>query len=125
MLSPIGKALRIASIVLCLLIVTSFVVFAIDQTGSASNQQQQVLAGETPAPATAGQTTGSRKGVATHESGLHKAIDDASREVTSPFAGITSGSNSEWVVRGVNVLLALIVYGFGVGYLARFVRVRS
>ena len=55
---------------------------------------------------------------------MHKKIDEASDYFTSPFAGIVSGSSSEWVVRGVKLLLALLVYGFGLGYLARVIRVR-
>jgi hypothetical protein len=38
---------------------------------------------------------------------------------------VTSGSSSQWAIRGVNVLLALIVYGFGVGFLARVIRIRT
>ena len=61
---------------------------------------------------------------APHEGGLHQAIDDVAGEITSPFSPITSGSSSEWAVRGVNLVLAMIVYGFGIGYLARWMRVR-
>jgi hypothetical protein len=34
-------------------------------------------------------------------------------------------SSSEWTTRSVKLLLALLVYGFGLGYLARVVRVRA
>ncbi len=55
---------------------------------------------------------------------MHRTIDEASEELTSPFAGLVSGSSSEWVIRGVKLLLALAVYGFGLSYLARVLRVR-
>ena len=55
---------------------------------------------------------------------MHKAIDEASNDFTSPFAGIVSGSSSEWAIHGVKLLLALLVYGFGLGYLRASIRVR-
>ena len=99
---------------ICLIVIASFVIFAVQQTKSASKQQTEAVTGNT--------NTGPSKPASTHESSLHKDIDEASTELTSPFAGIVSGSSSEWVVRGVKLLLALVVYGFGLGYLARWVR---
>lgn len=55
---------------------------------------------------------------------MHKAIDEASGQLTSPFSGIVSGSSSEWATRGAKLVLALLVYGFGLGYVARALRVR-
>jgi hypothetical protein len=55
---------------------------------------------------------------------VHKALDEASGQLTSPFAGVMSGSSSEWATRIVELLLALVVYGFGLGYIARALRVR-
>jgi hypothetical protein len=59
-----------------------------------------------------------------HESVVRRTLDDASEWLTSPFAALTSGSHSEWAIRGVDLLLALALYGFGVGFLARTLRVR-
>jgi hypothetical protein len=113
-LSPIVKLIRIASFVICLIVIGSFVVFAADQTKSASNHQTEEL-GEKPAG------TG---GPAKKENGFHEVLDEASNELTSPFSGIVSGSSSEWLIRGVKLILALLVYGFGLGYIARVLRVR-
>ena len=55
---------------------------------------------------------------------MHRWLDEASTELTSPFAGVVSGTHSEWASRGGKLVLALIIYGFGLGYLARVVRVR-
>jgi hypothetical protein len=113
-LSSIVRLLRAASLVICVIVLASFAVFAVNQTSSASTHQQEELSnGPTPKAATS-----------SGEGSIHKALDEASNKLTSPFKGITSGSSSEWVIRGVNLLLALIVYGFGLGYLARFLRVR-
>lgn len=113
MLSAIVKLIRIVSIVICLIVIGSFVVFAADQTKSASNHQTEEL-GERPVhPLTAKK-----------ENGFHKALDEASNELTSPFAGIVSNASSEWGSRIVKLILSLLVYGFGLGYLARVMRVR-
>jgi hypothetical protein len=113
-LSAIASLMRLASIVICLIVIASFGIFAINQTSSASTHQQEELSNVRP----------NTKPKTSHESSLHKAIDDASNELTSPFAGILSESSSQWAIRGVNLLLALIVYGFGLGFLARVIRVR-
>ncbi len=102
---------------ICLIVVASFVIFAVDQTGSASKTQQEAISGPV-AKAPAGGSASS------HEGSVHRAIDDAANGLTSPFSGVTSGSSSEWAIRGTKLLLALIVYGFGLGYLARTLRVR-
>jgi hypothetical protein len=113
--SSIAKLLRLASWVICLIVAASFLIFVVEQTSSASTHQQEELIehpSSTGAPAVK------------HQSTLHKKIDEASDFFTSPFAGIVSGSTSEWVIHGVKTVLALLVYGFGLSYLARVIRVR-
>lgn len=128
MLSSLAGLLRLASIAICLVAIASFGLFAVNQTSSASTHQQEVLNGGSPAPATNPATnppgTSSTKATGAHESSLHKAIDDASNAFASPFSGVTAGSSSEWVIRGTKLLLTLIVYGFGLGFLVRVIRVR-
>jgi hypothetical protein len=113
-IASLARLLRLSSIVICLIVIGSFAVFAVEQTKGASTRQQEVLQAQAspthPAPA--------------HKSGVHEAIDDASSQLTSPFSGIVSGTSSEWTIRGGKLILALLVYGFGLGYLARVIRVR-
>ncbi len=118
-MSSFAGLLRLASVVICLIVVASFGIFAIDQTkGASKNQQAELTVGTREA-------TGQPKTSTTkHESGLHEAIDEASKTLTSPFSGVTSGSSSQWTIRTVNLLLALAIYGFGLAYLARVIRVR-
>jgi hypothetical protein len=123
--TSIVRLLRLASFAICLIVIASFVVFAVDQTKGASTHQQEVLV--SGAPAASSGTTSQHAATGTgpaHENGVHKAIDEASNQLTSPFAGIVSGSSSEWATRGSKLLLALLVYGFGLGYLARTLGVR-
>jgi hypothetical protein len=126
-LSPIAKLLRLASLFLCLVVGASFLLFAVNRTGSASAHQQRELNNEVPpepaAPATGVSTTASGEGQ--HAKGtVRKAIDDVARAVTSPFSVVTDRWSSEWLRRSVLLLLTLLVYGFGLGFLARMIRVR-
>ena len=114
------RLIGLASIVACAIVIASFALFAVNQTGHASAGQQQVLRGE--APGEAGEHKPSAPSA--KEGTVHKTIDEASEWLTSPFASLTSGSHSEWENHGIDLLLALVVYGFGVGFLARTLRVR-
>lgn len=116
MASSIVRLLRLASIVICLVVVASFVIFAVDQSKTASaHQANEVLASG---------GTASEQPPAKHEDEAHKVIDEVAGEVTSPFTAVVSGSHNEWVVRGGKLALALLVYGLGLGFLARTLRLR-
>ena len=115
MLNGLAKVIRLASVVICLIVILSFIVFAINQTKTASGHQREEL-GESSSAVHHGTSTNK-------ESSIHKGLDEASEELTSPFSGIASGS-SEWGDRSIRLILALLVYGFGLGYLSRMIRVR-
>ena len=123
MLAPFSSLLRLASIVICLITVASFALFVTNQTKSASTHQQEVLNGAVPAEGSS-PSSGTAGEAVHHESTVHRVIDEASEALTSPFSGITAGSSSEWVIHGADVALALLVYGFLLGYLATFARGR-
>jgi hypothetical protein len=112
MANGIIKLLKLVSMIACLIVLASFAIFVVHQSSSASKHQQDVVAGKSSAPAS------------TQPSGLHEAIDEASNELTSPFAGIVS-SSSEWGSRLVKLILALLVYGVGLGFLMRMISVRA
>lgn len=114
--------LRLGSRIACAIVLVSFGLFAIDQAGSASAQQQNVVNESAPAG-----TAGAPKHKSTKtrsEGGVRDAIDEASSTITSPFDGAVAGVHNEWASRGGLMVLALLVYGFGLGYLARMLRVR-
>lgn len=112
----LARVLRLASIAICLIAIASFLTFALDQTGSASNHQQAKV--NEASPSTSGTTsTGSSK--SGHKSQLHEAIDKAFSTLSSPFSGLTTGSSSQWTIQIVDTLLVLLVYGFGLSFLAR------
>jgi hypothetical protein len=110
--------LRLASRIICLIIIASFVIFAVNQTGNASKgQQREVSSGSSQGGSSAPESK--------HEDTVHKTLDEISDELTSPFAGLTSGLTSQWLIRSIKLLLSLLVYGFGLGFIARLVSVRT
>jgi hypothetical protein len=115
LVSLLARFLRLASIAISLIAVASFITFALNQTGKASNHQQAEVNEAAPGGATPKTGAASSK----HESALHEAIDKAFSKFSSPFAGIASGSGSQWTIHIVDTLLVLIVYGFGLGFIAR------
>ncbi len=121
MVNGVSTALRLASRLACAIVIVSFALFAIDQAGNASAQQQDKV-NESGTPSTA---PSPKKSTAKKEkSSVREAIDEASAQITSPFDGVVAGLHNPWAIHGVRLLLALLVYGFGVGYLARMLRVR-
>jgi hypothetical protein len=119
----IVRLLRFASFVTCAIVIASFMIFAVGQTSNASDTQQAQL---TIGTATAS-TTSHPNGVEAPapKSGVHRMIDEASERLTAPFGGIVPASNSEWLNRTVKLLLALLVYGFALGFVARWFKVRA
>ena len=131
MLSLLAGTLRLASVVLCLIVIASFALFAIDQTGNASAHQQEVISNPTTAPG------GQPARAPAKESGARKTIDEAADTITSPFssaserarsaaisAASSSAASSQWLIHVINLALTLLVYGFGLAFLARVIRVR-
>jgi Na+-transporting NADH:ubiquinone oxidoreductase subunit NqrC len=102
------------SLACCVLVAASFAMFARDQmAGASQHQQNEIIAG---APT----TTGS---VPVHKvtAQPRRFIDAAAKDLTAPFHAIVQ-SDSQWVMRGVPTIIALLAYGVGFGYLARFSR---
>jgi hypothetical protein len=112
----ISRTIRLASLVCCALVVMSFAMFARDQMAGASEHQQTELV--------AGANTAAAPTAITHKhSQPRRFIDDAANTLTSPFSAVVKSSNP-WVDHGLPTILALIAYGVGLGYLARFASVR-
>jgi hypothetical protein len=101
--------------------VVSFALFARDQMAGASHGQQLALAtSATPAPAP---VPGSAPTTASAHKSLvpRDVIDDVTGWLTSPFASVVSSDNA-WVKRGVPTVIALLFYGLGLSWLARYTR---
>ena len=114
----IERALRFAAIACSLLVIAGWGWFAIDETSAASEQTQAEIAGQ-QASRTVSPDPDTEREREQVNSKLHEAIDDANDVLLRPFASVTEESASKWTRRSVPALLALIVYGFGLGLLAR------
>src|SRR5260370_619470 len=111
----LSRALSTCALICCALVALSFTLFATDQLSHASKQQVNQLATGTASPSTTNATS-------TSHGQPRRFIDDAARTLTSPFRSLV-GSTSRWSVELASTLLALLVYGAGLGFLARFSRV--
>jgi hypothetical protein len=115
----IERAIRAVAIVASAIVLISFGLFAIDQARAGSKREQDKLAQQDTVDPTAAQERQREK----VHSGIREVIDDADDFLLTPFTGIVD-SGDDWVKRGVPTALALVVYGFGLGFLARFARGR-
>lgn len=116
--------LRLLSIVLSGVVLLGWVLFAVATLGEASRQSAAEVAGRQAAARPDPSPDQERAREAAHGS-VREAVDDANDILLSPFADIGAGSESRWVRRTVPAALALLVYGLGLGFLARFAQGRA
>ena len=110
----IHRALVVTAFVCCALVAASFVLFARDELAGASKHQQNEIASATP------RATPGPKPIR-EEGQPRRTIDSAAHVLTTPFRSIVQ-SDSQWVQRGLPTIFALLLYGAGLGYLARYSR---
>jgi hypothetical protein len=116
--------LRTAAFVASAIVLVSFGLFAIDETRDASNRSVAGIAG-LEATRAADPTASEERARERAHSKPREVIDDADDILVTPFAPVTADSSSSWARRGIPTLLALIVYGFGLAFLARFMHGRA
>jgi hypothetical protein len=109
----VSRGLIACSAACCGLVVLSFALFALSQASGASNNQVAELNG---GPATAHAVHAARA-----PGQPRRFIDGASAALTSPFRSFIH-SDSRWAVKIATTLLALLLYGLGLGYLARWAK---
>ena len=116
----IERVLRTVAIALSLVVAAGFCLFAFDEFDRASSGQRERLAGyEHATPTAVGEIQREKR-----HSTAREYIDDANDVLLKPFAGVAE-SGSRWAQRGIPTVLALLTYGFLLGYLARFARGRG
>jgi hypothetical protein len=110
-----GSAIRFVAIAVSAIVALGFVMFAVDEADKGSQTQQQKLEAELgsgPAPNADVEAARER-----HHGAFREAVDDANDVLLAPFADVID-SDSAWVNHGIPALLALLVYGVGLGFLA-------
>ena len=117
--------LRTVSVVAGAIVLLSFALFAIDETRDCVRAERRPAIAGLDATRPSEPTASQERARERAHSRVREAIDDADDVLVAPFAGIVSGSESSWVRRGVPTLLALVVWGFGLSFLARYARGRA
>jgi hypothetical protein len=105
-------------IVLSLVVAGGFTLFALDDFTRASNATRDRISGSArPDP-----TPRVERERELRDSRGREYIDDANDVLLRPFNGIVADNRSRWVQRGVPAIFGLLVYGFLLGFLARYAR---
>jgi hypothetical protein len=117
-----GSLIRLAAITTSIVVLLGFAFFAAGEMDKGSKTQQTALGDETGTPAArdVAAVAPTADGEAAREQqhgGPRELIDDANDVLLAPFADVVD-SDSAWVDHGVPALLALLLYGVGLGLLA-------
>jgi hypothetical protein len=116
-----GSFIRLTAIVISIIVLLGFAFFAVDEMDKGSKTQQQALAEELGTSASdiapIAPTPQEEKAREAQNSGFREVIDDANDVLLGPFVDLID-SDSGWVNHGVPALLALLLYGVGLGFLA-------
>jgi hypothetical protein len=118
----VASLLRFIAIVVCAFVALGFLMFAIDELNAGSQTQQSKIDQSSdgknavvvpPAPSPEDEALRERQ-----HGKVREGIDDTNDVLLTPFSQLVSTSKSNWVTHGVPAVLALLVYGFGLGFLA-------
>ena len=114
-----GSLIRFVAIAISGIVLLGFALFAVNEMDKGSQAQQDKLErelGHAPNDLVApnGREEAFREA---HQGKFHEAVDDANDVMLRPFVDLVD-SDSAWVNHGVPALLALLIYGFGLGTLA-------
>ena len=104
--------MALCSYICCALVIASFAMFARDQISGASKHQVAQIASGTP-------TSPGVTPVAHRPGEVRRVIDETARALTSPFRSVFQ-SSSQWAEQIFALVCAIVVYGVGLGYLARY-----
>jgi len=115
------RPLRYIAVLVSAVVLVSFAMFAIDEFRGASDETQTAIAQQEGVRAVQAQEQAAGT-VAQHHTRVRRSIDDVNRVVTAPFNRLVAHSQSTWVRHGVPALLALIFFGLGFAFLARYAK---
>jgi hypothetical protein len=118
------RTLRTFAFAATVFVIAGWAAFAFDETRGASDRSRAEIAGSraTSLPDPSPEQERERE----HDhSRVREWVDDVNDVLLKPFAFAVDGSQSRWVRRSGAALLALLAYGFGAAYVARFARGRA
>jgi hypothetical protein len=115
-----GSLIRMLAIATSGIVLLGFVLFAVDQISHGSKTQQRALdreLGDTTVTDPVAPTPHQERVREAQHGTVREAVDDVNDVLLRPFADLVDSSNA-WVEHGVPTLLALLIYGLGLGLLA-------
>ena len=111
--------LRRVAIAASVIVALGWGLFAYDETKAGSELSRSEISGRVAARSADPGPEQERAREEAH-SEVREAIDDVNDVLLSPFASIVDDDANKWARRTVPAILALIAYGLGLGFLARF-----
>ena len=123
MVTAMGALIRWIAILASVLVALGFLAFAIDEIDRGSKEQQNAVSrGLSDLEPKASIADPNPSPVEEHareqaHGSVREAIDDANDVLLAPFVNLVD-SDSAWVNHGIPALLALLIYGVGLGFLA-------
>ena len=116
-----GSFVRLLAILCSGLVLLGFAFFATDELDRGSKTQQgkldRELSGEVGDPTPIAPTPQQEAAREQVNGKFREAVDDVNDVLLGPFTSLVD-SNDRWVSHGVPALLALLLYGLGLGTLA-------
>ena len=116
-----GSLVRLIAIVCSGLVLLGFAFFATDELSRGSQTQQKKLeselSGDLDDPAPIAPSSSQEAARERRNGKFREAVDDANDVLLGPFTDLID-SNDRWVTHGVPAVLALLLYGLGLGTLA-------
>jgi len=115
-----GSVIRLLAIVISGLVLLGFAFFAVDEMDRGSRAQQQALSellGDRDPPTAIAPSSKQEAARELANGDFRELIDDANDVLLAPFSELID-SDSAWVNHGVAGLLALLLYGVGLGLVA-------
>jgi hypothetical protein len=117
-----GSVIRVAAVITSILVLLGFAFFAVDEMDKGSKAQQTAVSEGTGSPAASDVVAiapppDEENAREQHHSAAREAVDDVNDVLLAPFVGLID-SDDAWVDHGVPALLAVLLYGVGLGFLA-------
>jgi hypothetical protein len=116
-----GSLIRLAAIVMSGFVLFGFAFFATDELDRGSKTQQQALADQLEGSGSEAIPIAPTPADEAEREALHgdlrETVDDVNDVLLGPFSDLVSSENA-WVARSVPTILALLLYGVGLGFLA-------
>jgi hypothetical protein len=113
-----GSVIRLVAIVMSGFVLVGFAFFAVDELDRGSKTQQQALATGSSDVIPIAPTPADEAAREAAHGDLRELVDDVNDVILGPFSDIVDPGDDVWFARGVPTLLALLLYGVGLGFLA-------